>query len=106
MPRYLTVLIPLISLSKSRSRKRLERTAYHEAGHAVVSVVLRKRLRSVTIQPDPSIEGNLGLCSYGDPGHIEDPDDVLEHRRMKKKFEREIITTLAGVPASVGSRSE
>jgi hypothetical protein len=35
-----------------RTRKELEQTAYHEAGHVVVLLSLRERFRSVTIVPN------------------------------------------------------
>jgi ATP-dependent Zn protease len=42
-----------------RARRQLERTAYHEAGHAVAAYVVHRGNRSVSIIPDES-DGTLG----------------------------------------------
>ena len=39
--------------------KKLERTAYHEAGHAVVARVLHRRFRTISIVPADEFEAAL-----------------------------------------------
>jgi ATP-dependent Zn protease len=41
--------------------KKLERIAYHEAGHAAAYLILNKAFRYVTIEPETE-EGTLGHC--------------------------------------------
>jgi ATP-dependent Zn protease len=45
--------------AEERRRRRLEATAYHEAGHAVVSVLLGRACKHVTIVPDET-QDSLG----------------------------------------------
>lgn len=77
--------------------KRLERTAYHEAGHAVARYVLHGRLRYVTIVPDPD-EGSLGHCTGASlPSAMK--VDVEHSSRYDRILEREITILLVGQAA-------
>ena len=46
--------------------KKLESTAYHEAGHAVVTIAHNVRVHSVSIIPDPD-EESLGHIKHSNP---------------------------------------
>jgi hypothetical protein len=48
---------------RRRPIRRLERTAYHEAGHAVIALVLNRRFRYVTIRPSEDGE-SLGRVRF------------------------------------------
>jgi len=50
-----------------RERKRLEATAYHEAGHAVAGYLLRRRFEYVTIVPEGDCEG---VTEFGPLDHL------------------------------------
>jgi ATP-dependent Zn protease len=79
---------------RARQRRQLERTAYHEAGHAVAAHVLRRPFRRRTIAPDAEA-GTLGLITYAPFPRDFDPANVSE-RRARYHLERSIITALAG----------
>jgi hypothetical protein len=71
-------------------------TAYHEAGHAVVTFWLGLRLRSLTIVPDLT-QGSTGSChhsSLGLRGVDYSPSD-----KNRLRAERGIIVALAGMEA-------
>ena len=74
--------------------KERERTAYHEAGHHVACIALRRRIRSVTIVPD---EDTLGRSLQGSLGRFQ-PDTDWD-KQTQAKLEREIIILLAGAEA-------
>ena len=61
-------------------------TAYHEAGHAVLALLLDRPVKRVSIQPD---RDHLGLCEFG-KGVFRPSEDWLE---------REILIALGGIAA-------
>jgi ATP-dependent Zn protease len=61
-------------------------TAYHEAGHAVVALILGRPVQRVSILPDRE---RLGVCEFG-KGVFRPSEDWLE---------REILIALAGIAA-------
>ena len=63
-----------------------ERTAYHEAGHAVVALALGRPVAHVSVLPGRE---HLGLCEFG-KGVFRPSEDWLE---------REILISLAGLAA-------
>lgn len=63
-----------------------EATAYHEAGHAVVALVLERPVHRVSILPN---QQRLGQCEFG-KGVVRPSEDVLE---------REALIALAGLAA-------
>lgn len=63
-----------------------EATAYHEAGHAVVALVLGRPVHQVSILPDREL---LGICQFGKPP-VRPSEDWLE---------REMLIALAGIAA-------
>jgi Peptidase family M41 len=63
-----------------------EATAYHEAGHAVVALLLDRPVQCVSILPDRE---HLGICEFG-KGVYRPSEDWLE---------REMLIALAGVAA-------
>jgi hypothetical protein len=80
-----------------RTYSRLERTAYHEAGHAVMGFLLKRRVLSVSIAP--ANDGSRGRCNYAptDPKLLE--IDGEPTARQRRTVERLIRCTLAGVLA-------
>jgi hypothetical protein len=69
------------------------RTAYHEAGHAVVAVVLGGRVLSLTIAPDR----DDGPARYGDT-QVLWPKNRDQPLRLPKKL---VLTALAGPVAEM-----
>lgn len=61
-------------------------TAYHEAGHAVVAVLLGKAVHRVSVVPKWTWAGK---CEFG-PG---------QHKRAESWIEREVLVSLAGLAA-------
>ena len=47
--------------TRAQKQKRIERTAYHEAGHVLLAYLLRKAFKYVTIEPDGD---SLGYVLY------------------------------------------
>ncbi|MCK4627022.1 MAG: hypothetical protein KAV00_17040 [Phycisphaerae bacterium] len=80
--------------AKSKHTARLIKTAYHEAGHAVACIALRKRFKYVTIEPDD--ERN----SLGHIRHAPSPDNLHPYMdnqlRFQRFVEREIMILFAG----------
>src|SRR5579863_2531557 len=68
--------------------KRLTATAYHEAGHAVMAVLLRQRLTEVSIIPDTR-KGSSGNCRLVKPRrfnpYLED-EDTPHRRNISESF--------------------
>jgi plasmid stabilization system protein ParE len=63
-----------------------EATAYHEAGHAVLALILDRPVQCVSILPDRE---HLGVCEFGK--HV--------YRPSEDWLEREILIALGGVAA-------
>src|SRR5690348_14957655 len=80
----------------ARERRRLQRTAYHEAGHAVAAVLLRRPFRYATIMPDD--DDSLGHVQYlAAPASLDWDDD--NDTRLQRHLERVMMTALAGLVA-------
>jgi hypothetical protein len=77
--------------------KRLQRAAYHEAGHAVAAYVLRLPVRGVSISEDEDASGRV---EYAPPPASFRPDVWYgEARRTEHRIEAHIIRALAGPAA-------
>jgi ATP-dependent Zn protease len=63
-----------------------ETTAYHEAGHAVLALVLGRPVQEVSILPERDF---LGACKFGKPAF----------RPTEDWLEREILIALGGIAA-------
>lgn len=83
-------------MSKKKSVTKFQRAAYHEAGHAVVSYVVKRRLSYCTIEPNPD-NHTLGHCEYRNLAAFK-PDAVLTGR-LRNQIEKLIIVLLAGAVA-------
>lgn len=70
----------------------LERTAYHEAGHAVVAYVLHVGFKSISIIPN---EESLGIVNINNEMYIFPGVGKLE-KRIKTRLEKSIMVLLAG----------
>jgi hypothetical protein len=66
-------------------------TAYHEAGHAVMAMILGRNIQKVTIKPGQVQTGGvrLGVCELG-PGRSRSSQDLIED---------EVMILLAGMVA-------
>ncbi len=78
----------------TKGPSQLERTAYHEAGHAVVAFHLRVKVVSVSIIRE---DGSLGRVHHKYPSAF--TPDLRDDSRAKRRVETEIIWTLAGLAA-------
>ena len=70
-------------------------TAHHEAGHAVMAIVLRRRWREVSIEPD---EGSYGKTHMAKLGERFQPDIEVD-AKAQHTIEREAMIFLAGPEA-------
>jgi hypothetical protein len=75
---------------------KLERAAYHEAGHAVASYLVHRRLACVSIIPNP-VDNTLGRCEYRNLATFK-PGGPLTGR-FRAQIEKLIIVLLAGAIA-------
>jgi len=80
----------------------LKRIAYHEAGHAVMTVLKRRRLLSVTIKP--ILDGTVPGHTLSSMVRALDPD--YKGDRQPYEFRRKICTLLAGPIAELIGMSE
>ena len=78
----------------ARRPSKLERTAYHEAGHAVAAYDQRRRISRVSIIPDFE-EGTLGHCSYSQFWKDFHPD-INDDSKTRGHIETAIICCLSG----------
>ena len=83
-------------MSKKNSVIKLQRAAYHEAGHAVASYLVKRRLSYCTIEPNQD-RHTLGHCEYRNLATFK-PDAVLTGR-LRNQIEKLIIVLLAGAVA-------
>jgi hypothetical protein len=81
----------MASISRREERK-LKRVAYHEAGHAVVALSLRRRFRYVTIVPKDNSLGHV--LKTAKPESIEPDCDASP--RVDRWIEREVMVIMAG----------
>jgi Peptidase family M41 len=78
-----------------RRPARVERTAYHEAGHAVAAYLRHLRFTSISIIP---YRGTLGRCEFSEAGVILDLD-LRAMSRTRRRIETLIVVSLGGVIA-------
>jgi hypothetical protein len=84
------------AMANKTSLTKLERAAYHEAGHAVASYLVHRRLACVSIIPNP-IDNTLGHCEYRNLADFK-PDAPM-NSRLRVQIEKLIIVLLAGAIA-------
>jgi Peptidase family M41 len=78
-----------------RERHNLERTAYHEAGHAVVAMKLDRRFHHVTIEPG---DGSLGHVLHEKFSRRFRPDIELGFR-ARETIDDHCLISMAGMAA-------
>lgn len=92
-------------------KRNLAPTAFHEAGHAVMAIVLRKPWRAVSIEPDEDAFGRTYMAKLGKRFK----PDIEVNTRTRNMIEREVMMFLAGPEAerfktgrrnSVGARDD
>ena len=82
---------------KAKRPTPLEKTAYHEAGHAVAYYQLRKRFKSVSIIPDDEA-GFLGrVVGYPPPESFR--PDIEVDARGQRRIENELFVFVCGEAA-------
>ena len=77
-----------------RRLSQLQRTAYHEAGHAVAACVMRHRFTRVTIEPEEDTLGKVNCARV--PTYAPDVDRETSTR---VQTEKRVIVYLAGLIA-------
>lgn len=70
-------------------------TAFHEAAHAVMAIVLRKPWRVVNIEPDEDAYGRTYMAKLGERFR----PDIEVNTRTRNTIEREVMIFLAGPEA-------
>jgi hypothetical protein len=76
-------------------RKKIEKTAYHEAGHAVAAFYMKSSFCYITIEPDEESLGHVMFKKYRDSFNPEIDSD----RIIRKPLEKAIIIAFAGAIA-------
>ncbi len=84
------------AMKNETSLTKLERAAYHEAGHAVASYLVHRRLACISIIPNP-IDHTLGHCEYRNLADFK--SDAPINSRLRAQIEKLIIVLLAGAIA-------
>lgn len=77
---------------KKTKPSRLERTAYHEAGHVAACYFLRLSFKSISIEPKGDFLGVVNGCEV--PKSFQ--PDLDTSSKTRDRIEREILCTLAG----------
>jgi ATP-dependent Zn protease len=93
-------------MARKRSERERQATAYHEAGHAVVSVDVGLSVKYVAIHLD-LVEGNAGVCQGGKSPSWAQPE-IDATGRTRRWIEQVIMVLLAGGEAErrfVGRRN-
>ena len=80
-------------MARKNSLTKLERAAYHEAGHAVASYLVHRRLACISIIPNP-VDHTLGHCEYRNLATFK-PDAPITNK-LRARVENLIIVLLAG----------
>jgi ATP-dependent Zn protease len=80
-----------------RELQKLRATAYHEAGHAVVSLERGHSVQSATIIPNED-DGTLGICQNSRPPKWFKPDEGNGFREQRW-IEARVIILMAGMVA-------
>ena len=86
---------------KALPSKRLIKTAYHEAGHAVAAFFLRLPFRHITIEPEGESLGHV-LCdnALGKKTDLHINDALYEmNARVERRIEASVICDFAGLAA-------
>lgn len=83
-------------MTKKDSLTKLQRAAYHEAGHAVASYLVHRRLAYVSIVPNPT-DHTLGHCEYRNLATFK--ADAPLTCRFRTQIEKLITVLLAGAMA-------
>ena len=83
---------PMKQRDGSMKPKSVEKTAYHEAGHAVAAFHMRRSFRYVTIEPDEESLGHVMYTKFSDSFR----PDIDSDRKIRKPLEKAIITAFAG----------
>ena len=76
---------------------KLERTAYHEGGHAVAAYLLKRRFTGISIVPDDD-DGSLGRCTY-DKWRSKLNPEYDDGPVLRNLVETRVMTALAGIQA-------
>jgi ATP-dependent Zn protease len=93
-------------MAKPKRLSKLELTAYHEAGHAVASLDLRRSIQTVTVIPDPD-QDSLGHVKHHKLPNGEWLLEEMESGNPRRSFvEREIIIGIAGEVAETVARGK
>ena len=83
-------------MSNRVSKRQIEATAYHEAGHAVAAIEMGFKVSSVSIQPD---EFSHGRTVHNNPLYRMNLNSHEHSDRLRLRVERAVIIALAGPEA-------
>lgn len=79
--------------------RQLKRTAYHEAGHAVVACLMGIPFRRVTVQPDATFAGRVLLDRKEPPQAVCPWNPDWDTKQARQYWKRHICGLLAGALA-------
>jgi hypothetical protein len=83
-------------MAKCYRQRELERTSAHEAGHAVVAVLMGVPFRRVTVIPDETFAGRVDLANVEPPAHVDPFNENWDVKAAREYWAARICGALAG----------
>lgn len=86
-------------MAKGYAQRKLERIAFHEAGHAVAAILMDVPFRCVTIVPDETFAGQVVLGKKKPPAHVDPFNENWDVKAARQYWTGRICAALAGALA-------
>jgi hypothetical protein len=86
-------------MAKCYRQRELERTAFHESGHATIAVMMGVPFRRVTIVPDAQFAGHVDLGKVKPPSLVDPFNENWDVKAARPYWAARICSALAGALA-------
>jgi hypothetical protein len=83
-------------MAKGYRQRELERTAAHEAGHAIFAVMMGIPFRRVTVIPNETFAGHVDLGKVEPPAHVDPFNENWDVKAARQYWAARICGALAG----------